>query len=92
MGFYVKSGLNYYINNNFSAFHERIFESICIDVEFKAGKKNRFVNIYRPPGNHPFLSQSDQSAAFLLNLPLYYLDFPWTLLKLIFSWIVILIY
>ena len=92
VGFYVKSGLNYYINNNFSAFHERIFESICIDVEFKAGKKIRFVNIYRPPGNHPFLSQCDQLAAFLLNLPLYYLDFPWTLLKLIFSWIVILIY
>ena len=67
VGFYVKSGLNYYINNDFSAFHERIFESICIDVEFKAGKKNRFVNIYRPPGNHPFLSQSDQLAAFFME-------------------------
>ena len=67
IGFFIKKGLTFAVQNDLSSFHERIFESLCIDVDFKHGKKIRFVNIYRPPGNHPVLDKSDQLNAFFVE-------------------------
>ena len=65
VGFYVRQGLNFKILEDLSIFNEKIFESICIQVEVKVGKKINFISLYRPPGNHPTLTPSNQLESFL---------------------------
>ena len=67
VGFYVKEGIKFSRIDEFSIFHERVFESVCIEVEF-SNRKILFISIYRPPGNHPTLSNSEISAAFFESL------------------------
>ena len=67
VGFYIKEGIKFSRIDEFSIFHERVFESVCIEVEF-SNRKILFISIYRPPGNHPSLSNSEVSAAFLESL------------------------
>lgn len=68
VGFYVREDLNFKVIDEFSIFLERVFESLCIEVVYPCGKKTRFLSIYRPPGNHPTLSQTDQVNTFMETL------------------------
>ena len=65
IGFYVRSDLKYQILDDLSPFHERILESMSIEVEFKPNRKITFTSLYRPPGNHPSLSAGDQLDSFM---------------------------
>ena len=67
VGFYIKEGIKFSRIDEFSIFHERVFESVCIEVEF-SNRKILFISIYRPPGNHPTFSNSEVSSAFLESL------------------------
>ena len=55
VGFYIKEGIKFSWIDEFSIFHEHVFESVCIEVEF-SNRKILFISIYRPPGNPPTLS------------------------------------
>ena len=67
VGFYIKKELSFNVIDDLSIFQERIFESKCIEVEYPSGKV-LFISIYRPPGNHPYLTNSQLLAAFQENL------------------------
>ena len=42
VGFYVKEGIKFSVVENLSIFNEKVFESICIQVESSNNKKNKF--------------------------------------------------
>ena len=65
VGFYVKEGIKFRVVENLSIFNEKVFESICIQVESSNNKKTNFISLYRPPGNHPVLTPSQQMESFL---------------------------
>ena len=67
IGFYIKNTLNYKVIDELSIFNDRIFESLCIEVEFVKGKKMRFVTLYRPP-SHNALSVAQQTEAYFESL------------------------
>ena len=62
---FIRNGLKTRILNEYSTFSEQCFESICVEVEFPSGKKYNFISLYRPPGNHPSLSPTNQLIEFL---------------------------
>ena len=62
---FIKKGIKFKIIDQFSIFHERVFESICIELTYPSKKRMNVMSIYRPPGNHPTLSSSDQLNEFL---------------------------
>ena len=64
---YVRNGLKVKEMDDLSLFNDKIFESLCIQVEIDSGKKNLILLaciLYKPPGNHPFLSQGQQFDSF----------------------------
>ena len=67
VGFYIKSDLKYKIIEDLSIFNERIFESLCIEVEFSSNNSALFISLYRPP-SHNILPPSEHSEVFLETL------------------------
>ena len=63
--FFIRQGLKYKIIDQFSIFSEHCYESLCVEIEYPTGKKINFISLYRPPGNHPYLSQTNQLIEFL---------------------------
>ena len=63
--FFIRQGLKYKIIDQFSIFSEHCFESLCVEIEYPTGKKINFISLYRPRGNHPSLSQTNQLIEFL---------------------------
>ena len=64
VGIYVRSDLNYTLNNEMSVFHDRIFETIFVTVTF-GSKKFNVGSVYRPGTPHPQFSQNEQFSQFL---------------------------
>ena len=64
VGFFIKNGLKAKVIDDLSLFNEKIFESICIQVEFSPNKKVNFISLYRPPGNHDSLTINQQIEHF----------------------------
>ena len=64
VGFYIREGLNFKVIEELSLFNERIFESLCVEIEFPNKRKMLFVSLYRPP-SHNILTLSQQSDAYL---------------------------
>ena len=50
VGIYVSSDMRYSLLPQISVFHEKILESISIEVELSSQQKINVSNIYRPPG------------------------------------------
>ena len=67
VGFYVRDNIECEKMQNFSPFHEKIFESLSIKIKFG---KNKFIitNVYRPPNTPQNFSISDALTAFLSDL------------------------
>ena len=63
VGIYVKNCLSYTVNNELSVFHDRIFESIFIDVCINS-KYFCIGSVYRTATQHPQLSDKDKFALF----------------------------
>ncbi len=64
VGIYLKMGIKGKIDTKASVFHERIFESLI--MELTLGKTKIIVgSIYRPGTKHPNMSLSDQNNVFL---------------------------
>ena len=72
-GLYIREGLSCKEVKEYSIFIERVFESICYEVDFGSNGKILFLSLYRPPGNHPTLSNSElydiffEKINFLMN-------------------------
>jgi len=49
VGFLVRQGLNFHVNNELSLFSENCFESICIQVNYSTKRSVNFISLYRPP-------------------------------------------
>ena len=64
VGFYVRNDLDFKVIEEYSPFHERIIETVCIEVVFNKSKLY-FISVYRPPGNHPSLSNKELFASFM---------------------------
>ena len=58
-GLYIREGISCKKVNEYSLFIERVFESICYEVDFGSNGNFLFISLYRPPGNHPTLSNSE---------------------------------
>ena len=66
-------GIAFFINNRFkfkeisrlSVFEEKVFESICIELELDKKNKMLISNVYRSNGKHPHLSEAEQCDRFL---------------------------
>ena len=67
VGFYIKRDLKFKIIEDFSIFNERIFESLCVEVEFSKNNSALFISLYRPP-SHDILPPSKQNEVFLETL------------------------
>jgi exonuclease III len=65
VGLYFKNGLQYKIINEKSLYLDFIIETIVAEVILPNNKKAAVVSIYRPPTNHPSLTQSEQFAQFM---------------------------
>ena len=63
VGIFVNKKLNFSANKKLSIFHDRILESIFIDVTFN-NKKITIGSLYRPGTQHPSLSSSEQFTQF----------------------------
>ncbi len=64
IGMYVKTGINFVIDNVHSVFHDRIFESLFIELSCNNCKY--FIgSLYRPGPKHPSLSIANQNEYFL---------------------------
>ena len=63
VGIFVKKELNFSVNKKLSVFHERILESIFVDVTFN-NKKISIGSLYRPGTQHPSLTPSEQFTQF----------------------------
>ena len=64
VGIYVNKKLNYRVMEDLSIFHERIFESISIEVTTSEGKNIIISSIYRPGTPIPGLPFSEQFSLF----------------------------
>jgi len=64
VGIFVKNGLSFKINPNYSIFQDRVFESLFIDIKVSNAKTITIGSCYRP-NIHPYLSGKDQSDLFL---------------------------
>ncbi len=59
--------MKFKIIKDFSIFNERIFESLCIEVEFSNNNSALFISLYRPP-SHNILPLSEHNEVFLETL------------------------
>ncbi len=64
VGFYIKTEYRYNVLQAFSTFHDRIFESLFIEIWLNKNKKIIKGNVNRPAVNHPVLSTSEQFSEF----------------------------
>ena len=64
VGFYVREGIKFKIIDELSPFHEKVFESLTIEVELEGDKKTLFTSLYRPPGNNSVLTPNEQINSF----------------------------
>ena len=63
VGIYVKNNLNYTLNEEMSVFHDRILETIFVNVSF--GSKTFLIgSVYRTGTQHPTLTPKDQFSLF----------------------------
>ena len=67
VGFYIRKGLNFKVIDELSLFNERIFESLCVEIEFPNKRKMLFVSSYRSPSNILTLSQQSNAYLEMLN-------------------------
>ena len=49
VGFYIRSGINYTINNELSVFIDKTFESLTLDISYSNNRQCSISNIYRSP-------------------------------------------
>jgi len=71
VGIYVRDHLNAIFKEGYSIFHDRVFESIFVEIQLNKGKKVIVGSVYRPGANHPTLNvnqQFDLSMDLLANL------------------------
>lgn len=47
VGFFVRNGIKFKVIDELSFYIEKIFESLCIDLEYPSGKKTKLVSLYR---------------------------------------------
>jgi len=71
VGFYVKDTLSAKVIDNLSSFHEKVFESLTLEISHNNKKKN-FSNIYRPPSPNLDLTNNfcEKLESLLSNLNL----------------------
>ena len=61
LGFYISSHIKFKILNDISVFHEKIFESIFLELQFPDNTKLIVGNVYRSPSRPLFLILLKQS-------------------------------
>ena len=64
LGFYISSHIKFKILNDISVFHEKIFESIFLELQFPDNTKLIVGNVYRSPSPVPNLTQTEQLNMF----------------------------
>ncbi len=70
VGIFVRKGLDFIIEPILSVFHDRVFETLFVEISLN-GKKIIIGSIYRPNSGHPNLNSSEQfdfSMDLLANL------------------------
>ena len=68
VGIFIKDKFRFTINRQKSIFIDRILESLVIELYTTKNKKIVFCSLYRPPGNHPTLTHSEQFQKNLIFL------------------------
>ena len=66
VGFFVNESLKFRVKDDLSPFYERIFESLTIELFFD-NSKYFLSSVYRPPGNHPTLNDSELFNSFMTS-------------------------
>ena len=65
VAFYISKNLKFKEKSNLSIFEEKVFESICLEIEVNKKEKILFSNVYRSNCAHPQLSELQQTNRFL---------------------------
>jgi len=68
VGIYVKSNIEFSVEPVLSIFHDRVFESIVIEITNQAGNKILVGSVYRPGTKHPTLNFPEQNEIFMDTL------------------------
>ena len=65
VGLYIRSNLQYKIREDLSVFHDRVLESIVLEIEDETQSTFLAAVVYRSSGAHPTLTQTQQFTDFL---------------------------
>ena len=65
IAFFINKRFKYKEISRLSIFEEKVFESICIELEINKKTKILISNVYRSNGRHPIYSEAEQCDRFL---------------------------